>query len=99
MKTYSIYQVNREDSRSILFMRLSFLKKMGIEPTRDKYNKVYGGEIEDGKTTDVLERIYTKFNVGRPQDFRGHSLSVADVVELDGSFYFCDSYGFKQINF
>ena len=100
MRTYSIYQVNRESSHSILFESLDFLKKIGIEPTREKYNKVYSGSVVDmEKEADMLEYIYARFNFDRPQDFKGHSLSVSDVVELDGRFFYCDSYGFKQINF
>ena len=99
MMNYSIYQVNRENSKSILFESLRILNKMGIAPTREKYNKVYAGETEDGDTHTILERIFRKFNIGRPSDFRGHSLSVSDVVELDGVFYYCDSFCFKSINF
>ena len=51
----------------------------------------------------VFCQNYDKFNVEKPIDFMGHSLSVSDVVEiLDGEnkgAYFCDSFGFKKIDF
>jgi hypothetical protein len=63
------------------------------------YNVVYSGEVEAGDSVeDTLEGLYMTFNVNHPSDFRGHSLSMSDVIELDGKFYYCDSFGFKNIN-
>ena len=45
--------------------------------------------------------IYERFNIQRPADFTGHSLSVSDVVVLnDGSTvkaYYVDSIGFAEL--
>lgn len=53
----------------------------------------------DGKTT--LEDIYRTFNLDRPADFTGHSLSVSDVVVLNRSgkeeAHYCDSFGFTPV--
>ena len=52
-----------------------------------------------------LEDVFVLFHSGRPDGFRGHSLSVSDVVEVEDAasmtpgFYFCDSVGFKEIPF
>ena len=50
---------------------------------------------------EVLESLYEKFNLRHPADFRGHSLSVNDVVVLHDNgvvtAHYCDSYGFTQI--
>lgn len=65
------------------------------------YDKVY----ECFMPGRSLEDVYRKFNIDRPADFRGHSLSVSDVVEVTGcpdikdGFYFCDSIGFKHVAF
>ena len=64
------------------------------------YDKIYDGEV-DCKT---VEDVYTKFNIDHPEDFRGHSLSVSDVVEIYDSdlsrdgFYFCNNFGFRQLD-
>lgn len=51
--------------------------------------------------TAMLEGLYTKFNVERPEDFRGHSLSVSDIVALKTdavvSFHYVDSIGFQEL--
>lgn len=64
-----------------------------------EYNKVYDGEIEVvGKRNEViLDMLFTKFNLNHPDDFHGHSLSVSDVVVLNGTMYYCDSLCWKKI--
>ena len=59
-----------------------------------QYKKVYEDEVTE--MTDlihILESIFEKFNHRYPSDFYGHSLSVSDVVNVDGINYYCDSYG------
>lgn len=65
----------------------------------DDYETVYEGEIEDENkpVSYYLEMLFTKFNVARPDDFKGHSLSVSDVVELDGKNYYCDAFGWEEL--
>ena len=59
-----------------------------------QYKKVYEGEIQEEKNLlRTLESIFEKFNLHHPSDFYGHSLSVSDVVNVDGINYYCDSYG------
>ena len=45
----------------------------------------------------VLETIYNIFNVSRPEDFKGHSLSISDIIEVDGDKYFVNDYGFVKL--
>ena len=49
----------------------------------------------------TLEDIYRTFNVDHPADFKGHSLSVSDVVVLhqngQDTAHYCDSVGFQQV--
>ena len=63
----------------------------------DDYEVVYEGEIEGVSPQQVLEELFEIFNIRHPEDFRGHSLSVSDVVELDGKNYYCDSIGWKEL--
>lgn len=94
---YSIYQVAEESKESfyLLFASLEMVNNMGLHVNEDHYNKVYEGEIKESDT--MLDDIYCKFNLHRPNDFKCHSLSVSDVVEIEGKFYFCDSYDWVQI--
>lgn len=66
----------------------------------DDYNKVYEGttEINKHKTDNqILEILFEIFNVTRPSDFHGHSLSVGDIVVLNKQAYICDSFGWNKI--
>ena len=88
---YQILQLNK-DHKDQLFMRY----KEGVK--KSWYNKVYEGEVENkGNIMATLEDLFFIFNMSRPSDFRGHSLSVSDVVYLDGKYYYCDSFGYKEL--
>ena len=63
-----------------------------------QYKKVYEGEVENrGSILKTLDHLFEKFNLYHPEDFRGHSLSVSDVINLDGVDYYCDSYTWVNI--
>jgi hypothetical protein len=62
------------------------------------YEVVYSGKVPaDKNTMQILDNLFTKFNIDHPDDFTGHSLSVSDVVDLDGEKYYCDSIGWVKI--
>ena len=66
----------------------------------DDYEVVYEGEIDliSGSEISTLEELFEIFNINHPKDFRGHSLSVSDVVELDGKNFYCDAHGWKELS-
>ncbi|MGN0678922.1 MAG: YodL domain-containing protein, partial [Oscillospiraceae bacterium] len=96
---YAIYQLkDGEDLRDYRFSNSEYLKNHGMYVDRENYNKVYRGRMKDGET---LDDIYRRFNLDHPQDFRGHSLSVSDIVltKKDGAITanFVDSIGFTEV--
>lgn len=152
MLNFKIYQINGDrDENRMSFMRYDSLEKFqGSKDVNSSiYDKVYEGSI-DGSS---LEDIYKTFNYNHPEDFKGHSLSVSDIVEIisapkivgkidylksgmssvytdflkytqeqerlrekdvdfeahdyvglnvpviEKGFYFCDSFGFKKVDF
>lgn len=97
--TYSIYQLIHSDSTDpYLFMSYDWVERKGLSVERDNYQMVYSAELMPG---DTLNTLYEKFNLDHPADFKGHSLSVSDVVVLhkDGrdTAYYVDSIGFKEL--
>lgn len=70
----------------------------------DEYEAVYTGQIErfwavDAALEDIFEDIFVMFNLNRPADYRGRSMSVSDLVVLEGiGTYYCDSVGFQKID-
>jgi len=66
----------------------------------DEYEFVYTGQIEArANASETLEAIFELLNVDYPDDYEGRSLSVGDIVQLDGvGLFFCDSFGWKKLD-
>ena len=97
--TFTIYQLKSgPETRDYRFEAYESLQEAGLAVDRQNYDLVYTAPL-DGKTT--LEDIYRTFNLDRPADFTGHSLSVSDVVVLNRSgkeeAHYCDSFGFTPV--
>ena len=102
--TYAIYQLKHDDSTAdFRFMGSEWLEKKGIEPQRENYELVYTGDLNyyTGSQMEKLEGIYQIFNISRPEDFTGHSLSKSDIVALKQdrvvSCHYVDSVGYKEL--
>ena len=101
--SYAILQLRRSDETVYeRFASMRELGRMGVEPNIDHYEVVYVGELtKRGDQTDVLEGLYTKFNIDHPADFKGHSVSVSDIVALQVagvvSCHYVDSIGFAEL--
>ena len=98
-KQFGIYQITaRDPEHDYRFMNLDFVKRHGMEVNRADYELVYTAPLAE---KDTLEAIYERFNIQRPADFTGHSLSVSDVVVLnDGKSIkacYVDSIGFAEL--
>lgn len=96
---FGIYQLkDTEEARDIHFMGMDYLESKGIAVTKDNYDLLYTAPLEEGTS---LEDIYTRFNIAHPADFRGHSLSVSDVVVLhqngEITSHYVDSFGYREV--
>ena len=97
--SFSIYQLRNEDStHDYRFEPYDRLQAAGRTVDKANYAEVYSAPLTAGTT---LEDIYRTFNVDHPADFKGHSLSVSDVVVLhkngQDTAHYCDSVGFQQV--
>jgi len=103
--SYAIYQLrNCDETADIRFMNSEWMQDKGLIPEKKNYEMVYTGPLQsDGSVTDILEGLYYTFNADRPEDFRGHSLSVSDIVALKEqgviSYHYVDSVGYKELPF
>ena len=97
--TFSIYQLKRGDETTDLrFEPYNRLTATGHTVDMANYDRIYTADLAPGTT---LEDIYTRFNVDHPKDFKGHSLSVSDVVVLhqngQDTAHYVDSIGYKEV--
>ncbi len=96
---FAIYQLNDDAPRELRFAGMG---ELDAAPVKDNYKAIYVGELsQTGSTDSILESLYATFNVQRPEDFTGHSLSVSDVIALKQngqiSYHYCDSFGYQQL--
>ena len=84
------------------FESMASLHRQGKEPVYDHYEVVYTGVLPPYTNLNMmLEGLYEKFNIDHPSDFRGHSLSVSDIVAIKTagvvSCHYVDSIGFAEL--
>ena len=97
--SFSIYQLKGgNETLDYRFEPLDSIHRNGLSVKPENYELVYEAPLT---AKDDLESIYTRFNVDRPADFTGHSLSVSDIVVLhqDGkdTAHYCDRTGFSEV--
>lgn len=70
----------------------------------ENYELVYSAFLSPSDVREqaaILESLYARFNLDRPEDFHGHSLSVSDVIALKQNgrltCYYTDSFGFQRL--
>ena len=102
---YLVMQLHQDADPALRFAAMRYLNKQNTAPSIENYEILYRGNLPEGKRSvpqaELLEQLYQKFNLSRPQDFEGHSLSVSDVIALkrngEVSVHYVDSIGFKDL--
>ncbi len=102
MMDIRIYQINLDrDDEGVAFNSLYHMKQKSAVIKPEWYDKVYEGTVEASDLDDVFEI----FNFDQPEEYGGRGVYVSDIIEVVRSddvtpgFYFCDSIGFKKIEF
>ena len=100
---FLIYQIRRGgELDAYRFMNYDYLQSKGVTPERGGYDAIYTSGLADyGDNKTNLDMIYQRFNVDHPADFKGHSLSVSDIVALKQngvvSCHYVDPIGFREL--
>ena len=97
---FGIYQLrDGENLHYHRFESLNRLEKSGLKVEKNNYRLVYIASLQEGQT---LDDIFEEFNLFRPEDFTGHSLSVSDIVLLhkngENQAMYVDSFGFRAVS-
>ena len=98
-ETFSIYQLKRGDeTRDFRFEPYDRLQATGLAVDPANYDLIYTAPLAPDMS---LDDIFTRFNIDHPADFKGHSLSVSDVVVLhqagQDTAHYVDSVGYQQV--
>lgn len=103
--TFAIYQLrDHERTHDLRFLPMSQLQAAGLTVERGNYEVVYTGNLYNtaGKAvSELLNNLFYRFNMERPEDFCGHSLSVSDIVALKVNdvvtTHYVDRFGFQEL--
>lgn len=100
---YAIYQLkDNEELRYRRFEGLESLKTHHLSVERENYNLVYTERFTGFVSVrDRLEELWERFNLDHPDDFKGHSMSVSDIIAIKHNgkvtYHYCDSYDFVEL--
>ena len=101
--SFAIYQIKSGDElRDYRFEGLERLQNTGISVDHDNYELIYTAPLTNynRNQNQTLNKLYEQFNINHPTDFKGHSLSVSDIIALKVndriSFHYVDSFGFVE---
>ena len=97
--TYAVMQLKGSAPADLRYTGLNYLSQ---PPSPGNYDILYTGPIACAQNQSAtLENLFEIFNINRPGDFTGHSLSVSDIIALkqDGvvSYHYCDNVGFQEL--
>ena len=97
--SYAIYQYDHTDGDwGYEFMGFDFVENMGLSVDGQDYRIMYIGTLDQ---TETLDTLFQKFNIDKPEDFEGHSMSTSDVIIMkqngEMKAYYVDSVGFKEL--
>lgn len=94
MKEFKLYQMDIEKELKFRDLPEEYetvsLNKFG-------YKLVYEGNINTDDNDVALGMLWEIFNINHPEDYRGSSMSVSDLVIVDGKAYYCMSMGWKEV--
>ena len=99
---FAIYQVRQDDPNHLRFMSLDWLQSHNLAADRNNYDLVCTAPLNSFDTTEeLLENLYARFNIEKPEDFHSPSMSVSDIVAIKKNgvvtCHYCDTIGFTEI--
>ena len=91
---YRLLQYRPTAPRDVRFRSISEVKQVHCA----HYHETYKGEVDAVNDEVALYDLFRRFNIDHPDDFRSYSMSVGDIVVLDGArSYYCDSVGWHML--
>ena len=91
---YKIKQIKDVENCAYAFKRYEWAKNV---LDLNDYEVVYDGELDCPEMSSALEELFEIFNNKRPKDFERRSMSISDIVEIDGKNYYCDFVGWEEL--
>lgn len=102
---FCIYQLKRDPPLAqAMYLGSKGLAQFGINLSKTDFEMVYAESLDKSKASeDILGHLFRRFNLDIPDDYRGHSLSVGDIIGLktggNVKFFMVESIGFAEYHF
>jgi hypothetical protein len=94
---YKVFQLDA-DHPSFRDRAFRDLDAIGGVVDLDAYRLVYTSEVASENDMTALETVFRRFNIEHPDDYRGRSLSVSDIVLLASCRpYYCQTAGWARL--
>ena len=96
---YQILQLKKDaqNYQLLAFRTIQLLHDAGLKPSKNNYQEIYEGEIAQFDTR-TLDTLFAQFQGQKPASYKGHSLSISDIIHIDDKYYYVDDIGFVQLN-
>lgn len=95
MKDIKIYQASL--NCDYVFMNYEYAMEKGLKKEDYELVASFKDETSEDNYT-ILNKLWDLGNNGTLQNtYRMRSISVSDIIEIDGVAYYVDSFGFKEI--
>ena len=91
---YKIKQIKDVENCAYAFKHYEWAKNV---LDLNDYEVVYEGELDCSEVPNALEELFKIFNIKIPEDFKGRSMAVSDLVEVEGKNYYCDGVGWVEL--
>ena len=91
---YKIKQIKDVENCAYAFKHYEWAKNV---LDLNDYEVVYEGDLDYPEMPNALEELFDIFNIRRPNDFKGRSMAVSDIVEVEGKNYYCDAIGWVEL--
>ena len=99
MATFTNIKLYQLTNVTYLFFRYDYMKEKGFPITLDNYKCVYEKVLLNSNVSDIdlMNKLYEVFQFVHP--YKGHSVSVSDIFQINDNYYYVESFGFKKLDF
>lgn len=94
MRIYKIYQGQYNNE----YYSNQYEDSINLEDKGYKCIYTDGLPFKQQNDNITLGVLFEKFNINHPEDYKGRSLSVGDIVQIEDIYYICCSMDWKEIN-
>lgn len=91
------YKIYQKPFGSLGLFEVLACMATSVKINLDEYQEIWSGTIKSSSIKQGLEDLFYIFNMQPPPGYASRSLSVSDVVEINGEYYYCQAVGWLKV--